>query len=139
LEPDAFSYTTAIGACAKAGLPEEALRLLTEMEVEAQLVPDLLTYNGVIAALGQAGRWKDAIEYMNILYRKGFKPDVFTYTNLIIVGIAVRLTAMEGNFGDQGNFGDHYMLNQRIHGHVRHTYIYIYIYIIYIYIIILIY
>jgi pentatricopeptide repeat protein len=105
LEPDAFSYTTAIGACAKAGLPEEALRLLTEMEVEAQLVPDLLTYNGVIAALGQAGRWKDAIEYMNILYRKGFKPDVFTYTNLIIVGSAVRLTAMEGTFDD------HYILN----------------------------
>lgn len=36
LTPDIISYNTAISACAKAGLPEEALRLLDEIERVSQ-------------------------------------------------------------------------------------------------------
>lgn len=53
---------------------------------EGGLEPNLLSFNSVVDALAHTGRWKEAMEVMNTLYRRGLQPDVITYTGLITVG-----------------------------------------------------
>lgn len=62
LEPDVFSYGGVLGACAKAGDADAATE--TEARMLARLGEDAhnrVTRHAVIAALGRAGRWREAL------------------------------------------------------------------------------
>ena len=68
LKPDIVTYNTAISAAAKGTRPEDAYRLVREMEA-AGVVPNLVSYNCLIDALAHTGRWKEAIEQVRDLGR----------------------------------------------------------------------
>ncbi|KAM3571742.1 hypothetical protein VYU27_006221 [Nannochloropsis oceanica] len=98
LPPDLVSYNTVISACARGNRPQDAQRLVKAMEQRAsrssnssstrgaeggRVVPSLVTYNSLLAALAQGGQWKEAMAVLQTLRRKGLKADVITYTSLI--------------------------------------------------------
>lgn len=57
VQPDAYSWNTAISACGRAGQWEQALRLLGSMEEEgSEARPDIFSYNIAIDAVAKAGR-----------------------------------------------------------------------------------
>lgn len=63
LQPDIFSFNTAIGSCAKSGDWRRSLDLLAGMKVEG-LAPDISSYNGVISACSKAGQWRIGLELL---------------------------------------------------------------------------
>lgn len=82
ISPDAFTFSTAITACGRAGRWELALDLLDEMATSAGhhqpqrstdpltiaaaggVVPDIVAINAAITACGRAGQWQHALELL---------------------------------------------------------------------------
>ncbi|KAJ6432807.1 hypothetical protein OIU84_019939 [Salix udensis] len=67
---DAVSYNTIILALCKEKRFGEAFDLLAEME-EKKLGPDYYTYNAILSGLTDAGRMKDAEEFISKIAEKG--------------------------------------------------------------------
>lgn len=67
VEPDAFSFTTAISCCGKAGGEwEVAIQLSSQMRA-AGIPPTLVVYNALLAVLTAAGQWQRALRLFNHL------------------------------------------------------------------------
>lgn len=94
IQPDTQCYNVAIAAAEKVG-GEEALEtglaLFDKMSDPKQLktavdrspVRDAVTYNTIISALCNAGRFDQAFRLFDRMKRSGIRPDKFTYTSLI--------------------------------------------------------
>ena len=85
LAPDQTSHNGYITALANAETPrwEEALDALGEMAAEG-VAPNLYSTNAALSALGKAGQWQRAIEFLDAmpsLY--GTTPDAVSYTSAI--------------------------------------------------------
>lgn len=82
ISPDAFTFSTAITACGRAGRWELALHLLDEMATSAGhnqprqstkpltvaaagAAPDIVSINAAIAACGRAGQWQHALDLLS--------------------------------------------------------------------------
>lgn len=63
IQPDVFSFNTAIASCVKSGDWRRSLDLLAGMKVEG-MTPDILSYNGAIAACAKGGQWRIGLELL---------------------------------------------------------------------------
>lgn len=63
LQPDLFSFNTAIASCVKAGDWRRSLDLLAGIKVEG-MTPDILSYNGVMSACAKGGQWRIGLELL---------------------------------------------------------------------------
>jgi len=71
---NAFTYTSAIDACERAGLVGETERLLREMK-ERGVAPTVVTYNTIIARRAeQADTWTEALDWLAKLEASGVQP-----------------------------------------------------------------
>ncbi len=71
---NAFTYTSAIDACERAGLEGETERLLREMK-EHGVAPTVVTYNTIIARRAeQADTWTEALDWLAKLEASGIEP-----------------------------------------------------------------
>jgi len=71
---NAFTYTSAIDACERAGLVGETERLLREMK-DRGVAPTVVTYNTIIARRAeQADTWTEALDWLAKLEASGIQP-----------------------------------------------------------------
>jgi pentatricopeptide repeat protein len=89
VEPDTVSLNSAMAALERMAHADEALKLLRRAEGAAVgPVPNLITYNSVLSALGKAGMWQKALELMDEMRARGersesARPCVVTYNSLM--------------------------------------------------------
>jgi len=86
--PDTQLYNIALSAAARSDESlEDLLMLFNNMrdrkDFEEGPVKDTVSYNTVINALAQAGKFEDAFAAFYTMKRSGIKPDKFTYTSLV--------------------------------------------------------
>ena len=75
--------TSVINIYRHADLPDQALRVLQIMQ-SFDIKPSIYSYNAVLSALADAGRWKSALElFKGVRQIKNLKVDVFTYTAVL--------------------------------------------------------
>ncbi|CAJ1409479.1 unnamed protein product [Effrenium voratum] len=68
---DVVSYGAALGACAQAGMWQQALLLLEDM-AKAEVTPNDICYNSAIAALSAVGLWQQALLLLRGASRPGY-------------------------------------------------------------------
>ena len=75
--------TSVINIYRHADLPDQALRVLQIMQ-SSNIKPSIYSYNAVLSALADAGRWKSALElFKKVRQIKNLQVDVFTYTAIL--------------------------------------------------------
>eukprot|EP00563_Minutocellus_polymorphus_P002694 CAMPEP_0181027756 /NCGR_PEP_ID=MMETSP1070-20121207/4324_1 /TAXON_ID=265543 /ORGANISM="Minutocellus polymorphus, Strain NH13" /LENGTH=1000 /DNA_ID=CAMNT_0023104999 /DNA_START=50 /DNA_END=3052 /DNA_ORIENTATION=- len=80
VEPDTYSYSGAISACASAGRWEEALDLMAQMKKGGPKTrPNRITYTGAISACGRAGEWEHALRLFDEMRNDGLQADRISY------------------------------------------------------------
>ena len=79
LEPNLYSYNSAIAACEQ---PERALELLSEMR-SCGLKPDVIAYNSAISVCEKGLQPQRALELLSEMRDRGVEPDVITYNAAI--------------------------------------------------------
>ncbi|CAD6334335.1 unnamed protein product [Miscanthus lutarioriparius] len=62
--------------------PGAALAVLDDMQKKHRCKPDGASYSTLVAGLCKLGKWRDAIELVKDMPRRGFPPDVVTYRML---------------------------------------------------------
>jgi len=79
-------YNQSINAAAKAGVPDQAERLLRDIE-ETGLKPDVISYNSVIHACAKLGQVDRAEKWLVQMRKDGVEPNTITY-NIFMDGCA---------------------------------------------------
>lgn len=79
-------YNQSINAAAKAGAPDQAERLLNDIE-ETGLKPDVISYNSVIHACAKLGEVARAEKWLVQMRSAGVEPNTITY-NIFMDGCA---------------------------------------------------
>ncbi|KAF8667874.1 hypothetical protein HU200_052497 [Digitaria exilis] len=83
---DLISWNSMICAYGMHGHADEALALFSEMRSEAQVMPDNITFVGVLSACNHGGMAKEAKEFFDLMVRVySIKPTVQHYTCLVDV------------------------------------------------------
>lgn len=85
IQPDVQAYNSLINAYAKRGDTDKAMSILTAME-SAKVSPSIVTYNTLIDSCAKSGRnesVKQALLIIGMMYKKGFKPNLRSYSALI--------------------------------------------------------
>lgn len=80
--PNDYTYSIIIDVCAKAGLVDRALALLSESHA-AGTFPTLFMFNSAIDACSRAGRWEHALGLLRDIGEAGLRPDAISYTSVI--------------------------------------------------------
>lgn len=75
-------WNQSINAAAKAGFPDRAERLLSELE-RAGLEPDSITFNSVVHAYAKQGDIRRAELWLSRMRARGVQPDVISYNTLM--------------------------------------------------------
>ena len=84
VEPDAYSYSGAISACASAGRWKEALDLMAQMKKGGPKTrPNRITYTAAISACGRAGEWEQALRLFDEMRNDGLQADRISYNVLV--------------------------------------------------------
>lgn len=81
--PDDVAYRLTISACARGGMIEEAISLLTEMETEMGSPPDVAAYSAAIGGCAEAGEYIQAFDLLKKMKQNGVEPNVITYSTVI--------------------------------------------------------
>ena len=72
INPDVFSYSTAISACGKGGQWKSAVNLLREM-VERGIQPNNISYSAAISACRRRPQWENAVNLLREMAERGTK------------------------------------------------------------------
>ncbi|XP_071698532.1 uncharacterized protein [Rutidosis leptorrhynchoides] len=83
VSPNVFTYNALIHMFIKSGEIDEARALMKEMLVAGGPLPDTVTYNLLVGAESKYGHLYSADEVYEDMKKRGYKPDVITYTELI--------------------------------------------------------
>lgn len=84
VEPDAYSYSGAISACASAGRWQEALDLMSQMKKGGPKTrPNRITYTAAISACGRAGEWEHALRLFDEMRNDGLQADRISYNAVV--------------------------------------------------------
>ena len=90
MKPTARTFTSLFNACAKAPIPQHALKivekLLAEISVRAskqEVEMNVITYNAAIQALAICGDPLQAFEIYKEMQDNGILPDVYTFSSLL--------------------------------------------------------
>ncbi|KAF3336352.1 pentatricopeptide repeat-containing protein [Carex littledalei] len=81
-EPDSRCYQAVLRAYRDDNLVNEALELF--LVLPPCLKYHLITYDILLHALGQQGRWNEAEAILDDMMERGIMPDIVTYTGLIV-------------------------------------------------------
>jgi pentatricopeptide repeat protein len=81
--PDTYTFGSAMDACRRAGMWENALHLLQTDMKAAGVEADHVCYNIAIAACSKAGRWEKAVGLLREMERKDLAPDTRSYASAI--------------------------------------------------------
>lgn len=83
LEPDGFSYSSAISCCGSEGRWREALDLISIMEGGGpKTKPNKIAYTAAISSCGKAGKADKALELFRKMNRQGMSADIVAYNAL---------------------------------------------------------
>ena len=84
VEPDAYSYSGAISACASAGRWKEALDLMSQMKKGGPKTrPNRITYTAAVSACGRAGEWEHALRLFDEMRNDGLQADRISYNAVV--------------------------------------------------------
>lgn len=85
LQPNAFCYNAAIGACARTTRLRQGISIMDEMEAESarlgdpMIAPTVHTYSALLKACAQEGEWRAAKQLLQRMLRQGLAPSAFHY------------------------------------------------------------
>jgi pentatricopeptide repeat protein len=83
IEPDGFSYTSAISCYGSEGLWEEAVQLIDVMKHgKANIQPNKVAYTAAIISCGRSGQSTIAKQLFQQMQEQGHKPDTVAYNAL---------------------------------------------------------
>ena len=82
LPVDAYCYTAAIEACARARMWKKALELLDEMKT-CGIQPSEVTYSVTVTALGNGGEWQKALDLLDQMRSENMSVNLITYNAAI--------------------------------------------------------
>ncbi|KAG6549290.1 hypothetical protein Mapa_009276 [Marchantia paleacea] len=84
--PDTVTYNTLMDALAKVQMWDQAFELLEEFQKESRFKPGAgaALYTSLIDALCKAKLGKEAFRVFESMQQRGSKPDVYTYTTLLV-------------------------------------------------------
>jgi len=82
IQPDVYSYSSAISACGSAGRYEEAIDLIKMMR-ENGVQPNAIAYTGAISACARCGEWAPAMQLFIDMKADGIQCDVVAYNAII--------------------------------------------------------
>ena len=77
-----MSYNSALAACARAGVWQEALLLLRRMSTDG-VAPDTISYNTVMDALAREAQSQPAMALLSTMYARGPKPEPITVCSAV--------------------------------------------------------
>jgi pentatricopeptide repeat protein len=83
LEAELIRDLESTQACEWGGQWKWAEEILLEHMVASSVKPDVITFNVLISAMGNAGEWERAEEIFHGMGACGIKPEVFTFTLLL--------------------------------------------------------
>ncbi|GFQ07969.1 pentatricopeptide repeat-containing protein at1g62680 mitochondrial, partial [Phtheirospermum japonicum] len=83
IAPDVRSYSILINGYCKKKKIDEAMHMFREMPRKGLLKSNIVTYNTVLQGLFRGGRCSEALEIFEELQAVGFKPDFYTYCNML--------------------------------------------------------
>jgi len=81
-QPDVFTYSTIINACAKRGDIQRVMNFLNEM-IESGAVPNVITYNSALDGCSKAKDCVNAEKLISDMESRGIKPNVITWNRII--------------------------------------------------------
>ncbi|XP_058078156.1 pentatricopeptide repeat-containing protein At1g20230-like [Magnolia sinica] len=81
-QKDLVSWNAMLAGYAQRGCHEEAIELLTEMELQG-IEPDVVTWNGLITGYNQYGDGKTALEFFCRMRRAGTEPNTITVSGAL--------------------------------------------------------
>ncbi|RAL50444.1 hypothetical protein DM860_016911 [Cuscuta australis] len=81
--PDRFTYNILIHGVCKAGLMEEAIRLVKQMEEGSRYSPNVFTYTSLVDGFCNAGRVKDAFQMIETMKGRNVIPNEATLRALV--------------------------------------------------------
>lgn len=76
IEPNIYMYSAAIWTCRENG--DAALEILERMKEEA-IVPNIISYNGVLSALASQSRAEEALSLFEELMDEKLRPNAITF------------------------------------------------------------
>lgn len=83
IDPDGFSYSSAISCCGSEGRWKEALQLIETMEKGGPKTrPNKVAYTAAIVSCGRAGKVQEAMNLFEIMNDSGITADLVTYNAL---------------------------------------------------------
>ena len=82
LQPDSFTYTSAIDVCGNGGKWKESLKLMNEMENWDKL-PNKIAYTAAITACSRADKWVESVDLFRRMIKQGIAPDLISYNALV--------------------------------------------------------
>jgi len=89
LEPDGFTYSSAISCCGAEGRWQEALRLLEEMQSNGPRTrPNKIAYSAAITCCGRAGQVDQALRLFQQMREQGISADRVSY-NAVFAALRV--------------------------------------------------
>jgi pentatricopeptide repeat protein len=83
IEPDGFTYTSAISCCGSEGLWEQAMLLLNKMQQGGpNTQPNKIAYTAAIASCASANQADNALQLFQQMKEQGLSPDIVAYNAL---------------------------------------------------------
>jgi pentatricopeptide repeat protein len=83
IEPDGFSYTSAISCCGSDGMWQDALNLFEAMRRGGpRTSPNKIAYTAAISSAGKSGQVDHAIRLFREMSEQGLAPDIVAYNAL---------------------------------------------------------
>eukprot|EP00434_Breviolum_minutum_P035791 symbB.v1.2.031694.t1/scaffold3708.1/size51654/2 len=81
-EPDLFSFNSAISACDKGGQLSLARGLLDTM-LQAAVLPDVVTFNGLLSASAKDREWWTTLQFLSKMHAFSQPRNIITYNSAI--------------------------------------------------------
>ncbi|XP_010271776.1 PREDICTED: pentatricopeptide repeat-containing protein At4g21065-like [Nelumbo nucifera] len=81
-QKDLISWNVMLAGYALRGCHEEAVQLLSEMELQG-VEPDIVTWNGLVTGYTQYGDGRIALQFFHKMYNTGVEPDTITVSGAL--------------------------------------------------------
>eukprot|EP00752_Nemacystus_decipiens_P013027 g11525.t1 len=103
---DVYCWSSAVDACGRAGKWREAVNLIEEMQTDAGITPNAITYNAAITACRKGKQWKKAVALLREMPERGIAPNVASFSVAIsALGDAGRSKDAVALFREMGEVG----------------------------------
>jgi len=83
VDPDQFTYSSLLSACAAMGKCDQALEWFKEIETKCGMRPTVIHYTNLMSALQNSGRWADSIKVYKQMETDGVSADAVAHNTAI--------------------------------------------------------